>query len=44
MKRLARRKKKKEQKKNGNKDKIFKTIIFATAILKFINEIKKLMS
>lgn len=35
--------KKKRQQKNGNKDKVFKAIIFATAILKFINEIKKLM-
>ncbi len=42
MRRLSR--KKKRQKKNGNKDKLFKTIIFVTATLKLIKAIKDLIS
>ncbi len=42
MRRFAPRKKKGQQK-NGNKDKILKAIIFATAILKFVKSIKDLI-
>lgn len=42
MKRLSR--KKKRQQKNGNIDRIFKTIAYVTAILKLIKVIKDLIS
>ena len=44
MKRLAQRKKKKGQKKNGNIDKLFKIIAYVTVILKLIIVIKDLIS
>ena len=42
MRRLSR--KKKRQKKNGNKDQIVKTIIFVTAVLKLIKAIYDLIN